>query len=223
MSNIVYVRFSPHRDRRKLTAQLVEAYRDVFAETPWHEWLKCSVCEKYWGVKDRAYLASIGYMHCGVVLVDFWPRMSLVQDLRHEITKTSSCWLALDGNTVVGFTWGYPVDFKTLESKLDVPVENTFIQFFSSTNIKIAYQDEVGVLVPYRGMKIAKELIARRNEDFVKQGLEVGVVRTRKFPEPSKTYLWYTQKLDYQTLATYTDGRVVLGRKLAGLQELLHS
>ena len=66
-------------------------------------------------------------------------------------------------------------------------------------------------------------MFVKRLDDFLERGLRVGYVRTRQYPEPSETFLWYTQKLGYQIIATYpnADGRVILSRPLAGLKELL--
>lgn len=220
MKNISFVRYSPHGGDHLLTAQLVECYRDVFADEPWHEWLKCPQCGNYWGIKDRELLASVKFHHCDKPLIDFWSREQVISDLYHEITQLSSCWLTMDKKTVVGFCWGYPITIGELEAKLGVSLN---IQSDSNSAELVAYQDEVGVLSTYRGRKIAKAMISRRLDDFLTQGLKFGVVRTRQNPEPSTTFLWYTQKLGYEILAAYpgNDGRVVLGRRLAGLKELL--
>jgi len=79
-----------------------------------------------------------------------------------------------------------------------------------------------GMLPP----KLAKAMVAERLDDFLEMGLEVGVVRTRRYPEASITFLWYTQKLGYRILASYpdNDGRVILGRWFdPQLQRLLGS
>ena len=222
MENISLVRYAPNNGDYALTAQLVECYRDVFADGPWHEWLKCSKCQKYWGTKDIALLASNKFRHCDVPLVDFYPRNQVVCDLYHEITSEASCWLTLNNGLVIGFCWGYPITVAELEAKLGVSIRK---QLGHGDNEMVAYQDEVGVLSEYRGRKIAKAMVARRLKDFLAQGLKVGVVRTRQTPEPSETFLWYTQKLGYRIIAHYPgeDGRVVLCRELDGLQELMTS
>ena len=222
MDAISYVRYSPHKDSTRLTEQLVEAYREVFSTEPWNEWKKCPTCERYWGQKDARYLQSVEFRHCGVPMVDFWPRETVTQDLFHEITPECSCWVAISDSSIIGFTWGYPIDLNTLEHKLGVPIASSFAHYFGTAE-SIAYQDEVGVTDQYREKKIAKALVAHRHADFLSRGLEVGVVRTRARPMPSVTYLWYTKKLGYKQLAEYPDGRVVLARRLEGLQELLHS
>lgn len=222
MKSVSLVRYSPHNSDHPRTAQLVECYRDVFADGPWHEWLKCPQCQKYWGTKDRGLLVSYKFRHCDTPLVDFWPREQVVSDLYHEITPEASCWLAMDNDRVVGFCWGYPITINDLETKLGVPFSS---KLGCESSNPIAYQDEVGVLSAYRGRKIAKAMVACRLDDFLAQGLQVGIVRTRQSPEPSETFLWYTRKLRYEILAAYPgdDGRVVLGRELNGLKDLLAS
>ncbi len=223
MEKTSFVRYSPRNGEYPLTAKLVECYRDVFADKPWHEWLKCSKCQKYWGIKDRGLLASYGFSHCNTPLVDFWPRDRVISDLYHEITSEASCWLAMDKDMVIGFCWGYPITIADLEAKLGVPFSARL--GYKNNPCLVAYQDEVGVLSAYRGRKIAKAMVSRRLDDFLAQGLRVGIVRTRQSPEPSETFLWYTAKLGYEILATYpgNDGRVILGRELIGLKEMLSS
>ena len=56
---------------------------------------------------------------------------------------------------------------------------------------EVAYQDELGVLLPYRSHGIARQLVTMRQLSFDAQRLTLNIVRTRKSP-PSVTYLWYT-------------------------------
>lgn len=193
------------------TAQLIECYKDVFQDRPWNEWLKCCVCGKYWGTKDREELVQLGFIHCEKPLVDFWTRTEVLGNIRRDLVQDSSCWLAVDQFKVIGFCWGYPMLAGDLEKKLGLefdPTENL-------SGRTIAYQNEVGVLLNYRNFKVAKRLVLKRLEDFLSKGLKYGVVRTRQFPEPSVTYTWYTEKLGYRVIARYpgNDGRVVLGRE----------
>lgn len=220
MGKISLIQYSPQRDNGELTAQIVECYRDVFADAPWHEWLQCSRCKKYWGIKDLGLLVSAGFRHCNMPLVDFWPREHVTHDLQTEITENASCWLAMDGEKVIGFCWGYPITITKLVSKLGIPVDDSLQ---ADRNGLVAYQDEVGVRTSYRGNKIAKTMVLRRLDDFISQGLQFGIVRTRKTPEPSVTFSWYTTKLGFRVLAEYPngDGRVILGREFSGLKELL--
>lgn len=220
MKDISFLRYSPLTSEDRRSAQLIECYREVFADGPWHEWKKCLACGRSWGKKDRALLNSAKFYHCGVPLVDFWSREQVKTDLVHEITSEASCWLALASNKVVGFCWGYPITTDDLEKKLGLPIKS---KLGDKGLGLVAYQDEVGVILPYRGRGIAKAMLEKRLDDFLDQGLEWGIVRTRQSPEASQTFLWYIEKLGYEILSTYPvdDGRVILGRKLAGLKELL--
>ncbi|MFA5870968.1 MAG: hypothetical protein WC842_03740 [Candidatus Paceibacterota bacterium] len=58
-------------------------------------------------------------------------------------------------------------------------------------------------------------MVRARHFNFIDMGAEIGVVRTRKTPEPSNTYLWF-KKLGYDTIASYpmSDGRVILAKEL---------
>jgi len=189
---ISVIRYSPFNGNDYRTSQLVECYRDVFAYMPWNEWLQCSGCHTYWGKSDMSLLASWKYRHCGEPLVDFWSREQVISDLYNNITPDASSWIAMDSDRVVGFCLGYPVTVTDLETKLGIS-----LSFVSCTQnlTTLAYQDDLCVLESYRGRHIAKMMIARRLDDFLLRQLTYGVVRTRQFPEPSITYLWYTQRL----------------------------
>jgi GNAT superfamily N-acetyltransferase len=160
----------------------------------------------------------MGFRHCDEPLVDYWSREQVTADLYHEISPDASCWIAMAGTKVIGFCWGYAAQTPELERKMKISFRE---QLPLVSHKPLAYQDEVGVLKEYRGKKIAKALVGYRLQDFLEQGLEIGVVRTRQTPEPSMTFLWYTEKLGYKILASYPDddGRVILGRSLTGLAE----
>lgn len=210
MKQVIYIQFRCDGSRSDLLAQLVECYRNVFADGPWHEWLKCQCCEKYWGIKDKAELAGQGYQHCGEPVVDFWPRNKVVQDLRQELSENSVCWLAVYDEKVVGFSWAYQIQVHQLEAKLGITFEDV------SCEQTVMYLDDVGVLSEFRDQKIAKEMVRRTKETFLRQNVQICVARTRQSPEPSKLFLWHTEKLGYNVIAHYArgDGRVVLARQL---------
>jgi len=217
MKDISFVRYSVETAATEITSQFVDCYREVFAETPWHEWMKCPNCQKYWGKKDRPLIESWNFNHCEVQMVEFWTKDQVLSDLQHEITSETSCWLALHQEKVVGFCYGYPITVTNLEKKLGIEIGEKIKKQFGN-NTTVAYQDDVGVLTPYRNKKIAKSMVALRLKDFINQGLKIGIVRTREKPEPSVTFLWY-QKIGYEILARYPgdDGRVILGRNLEDL------
>lgn len=211
------VRYNPHHDEG-LTDGLIECYREVFGEEPWNEWKKCSVCGKKWGKQEMPQADGV-FSHCGQRVVDFWPTEVVRSDLLHEITVDASCRLALEGERVVGFCWGYPISPEELGKKLEIGgLANALTRMFGELQV-VAYQDELGVLKEFRGQKLAKDLFRRRLDDFRERGFDVGVIRTKTNP-PSVTYLWFTKKLGYQLVAEYNDadGRVVLARSLVDLR-----
>lgn len=221
MNSITYARHSPHTGEASTTMQVVAAYQSVFGDPPWNEWMRCSVCQSVWGSKDRAQLGRMNFRHCDTPLEEYWPAARVSDDFDHEIGPDASCWLALEDKQVIGFCWGYPVATDVLEKKLAVPLVGPIFERFNVS--VVAYQDELGILSAFRGQKLAKELFLRRHRDFIEKGLCVGIVRTRRLPEPSVTYLWFTEKLGYEVVGEYPDGRVVLARDLHGLEDLLQN
>ena len=50
--------FHPNGINRHLLNNVVACYQQVYAESPWHEWMKCLICKKSWGIKDKERLAQ---------------------------------------------------------------------------------------------------------------------------------------------------------------------
>lgn len=213
------IRFDPHSNHG-LLKRVIGCYRKVFAEAPWHEWKKCPSCGKYWGKKDLKLLQDMEFRHCNYDLEDYWSWEKVEKDLKKEVTSEASCWIAVIDNSVVGFCWGFPIKIDSLEKKVGIEIKANLEENFGKIN-KVAYQDELGVLAPYRGQKIAKRMFIKRHKDFISKGLKIAVIRTREKPEPSVTYLWFTQKLKYKVIASYQDGRVVLATELKNLSRFL--
>ncbi|HLD21297.1 MAG TPA: GNAT family N-acetyltransferase [Patescibacteria group bacterium] len=137
-----------------------------------------------------------------------WSREQVLEDLQHEITPVSSCWLAMKKEQVIGFCWGHPITIAELEKKLGIGTG-------LPGDERVAYQAELGVLENFRGQGIARELFQRRRIDFLRQELVRGVVRTKEGPPPSVTYTWYLHD-GYRVVARYPDGtgRVIMTRRL---------
>lgn len=200
-----------------LLAQIVTCYQSVFADPPWNEWKRCSVCNRQWGRTEwNAWLeANESPMHCGLPVSEFWPAAQVRQDIEHELTPRASCWLALDDGKVIGFCWGYPIALEDLERKLGTSISLRFLwKCGHSPSSEVAYQDELGVLLPYRDHGVARQLVTLRQVDFARKQLSLNVVRTREDP-PSVTYLWYTRE-GYREIGWYDDGRVVLAKSEDG-------
>ena len=212
-----FQRFSLSKNAELLPG-LVRCYQDVFATLPWGEWRKCAVCDTHWGIESSGELEATGFLHCGVPIQAYWPADEVERDLVRELTIPGvSCWLAFDESRIIGFTHGYPVDVCEIDRHLGLDgVGSSIIEAFGSIS-SIAYQDEMGVIAEYRGLKIAAELFRLRNVDFKALGLSTGVVRTMTNP-PTVTYRWYNA-IGYQTVGRYDDngGRVVLARLISDL------
>jgi len=223
MPALKFVRFNPHKNTFLLEG-LIDCYREVFGADPWNEWKKCPICGTKWGTAEKETLRQT---HCGVPIVDFWPKDQVRGDICHEINPEASCWLAVEinedssQNRVVGFCWGYPIGLDELEEKLLLPgLKESVVKKFGRVGDKIAYQDELGLINSYRGKKVAKEMFVLRLQDFLDQGLQIGLVRTKSNP-PTVTYLWF-QRIGYEVVAEYNDldGRVVLARSYENIGQL---
>ncbi len=216
MKKISLIKYSPFEDQ-SLTPRLVQCYRDVFAGKPWNEWLRCPKCGKSWGIDAKDFLLSGNFKHCGISLIDFRTEDEIIFEIQREITADASCRLAIDQNKVIGFCWGFPIMLESMQGKLGQTLDtpNNIDQ-----TTRIAYQSELGILPEYRHQGIAKKLVKQRLLDFLDQELEYGLVRVKQTPKPSVTYLWYT-KLGYSIVGHHSNGRVILGRELDGLERLL--
>lgn len=175
------------------------------------------MCEKKWGVAEQSELAALSFTHCGQPVKEFWPADVVTADITHEITEHTSCWIARNGQTIIGFTWGYPIELDAFEQKMQLPGAAEILYNLFGKDAKFAYQDEIGVLARYRNKGIAKTLFTQRLQDFRSQGMDVGIVRTKTLP-PSVTNLWFT-RLGYEVTQNYndSDGRVIMARSLVGL------
>jgi len=141
---------------------------------------------------------------------EYWPSSVVANDLLHEISPDSSCWLALEGERVVGFCWGYPISSNNLEKKLLLPGLAAKILKHYGEDATVAYQDDMGVLKPYRGQGIARKLFLLRLHGFLQKNLAIGLVRTKADP-PTVTYKWFLS-MGYEVLDRYAspDNRVIL-------------
>lgn len=218
-ADVVVKRFD-HRNGHELLPQIVDCYREVFADGPWHEWKTCPHCGKYWGKKDREALERMSFEHCGHPLVDFWPTEKVANDII-TLPEEASIYVAINDDDVVGFCWGYPISIQELENDLGITFSSDIYDNFGTIE-RVAYQDDIGVKISYRGNGIAKEMFSARLSDFLDQRLEVAIVRTRALPEPSVTYGWFVHKLGYRILKEYPegDGRVILATSLNNLNNV---
>jgi len=201
---------------------LVECYRDAFAWLPWQEWKLCLGCEKKFGKEEENFLMpQLRCPICQQPLVDFWEPKKVKKDIKNELNRLmSSCYLLVEENSekVVGFTWGYAIEAKELEKHLKLPGVAERLKKHYPAEKLFVYQDEIGLHKNYQGKKLGKVLFLAHVLDFVNQGLNISVVRTKTLP-PTVTYPWY-KRIGYKVIQKYNDadGRVILTANFSELK-----
>ena len=170
--------------------------------------------------EEEALITCYQDVFAGYPWFETWSTKDVRATLR-RIPEGASCWIYVDndlrcGPYVMGFTWGFEISDSDLTKMTDPKTVAAFRSKFGGG--RIAYQSELGVLESHRKRGVARELVSRRNQDFLQLGLEIGVIRTKADP-PSVTYQWY-QRIGYEVFYRYDDGthRVLMARKLAGLE-----
>jgi len=220
---VSYFSYSP-LTTPQYTAGLIKCYKRVFAEPPWNEWKRCPRCSKNFGLCDTNALRASGYRCCETPVVDYWPSRTVEEDLRREIGPETSCWLAVSEGKVIGFAYSYPIETKKLSEKLGIELQRP--SRMSSIPAWVNYIDDIGVLPEFQRRGIAKELFGRNVLDLSNapaSRTSVFLARTRQLPQPSNMLPWFVDRLGFKIVAQYieSDGRVILGRRGDGLQQLL--
>ncbi|OHA88505.1 MAG: hypothetical protein A2741_00395 [Candidatus Zambryskibacteria bacterium RIFCSPHIGHO2_01_FULL_43_27] len=203
---------------RHLLSQVVDCYRNVFAEFPWDEWKKCEVCGTKWGISSLEVLSGANYMHCGQEVKDYHSIQRVLEQIQDEVRAETSSWIAMtEYGQVVGFAWAFPITLDALVAKLGRPDLPATISAGWDHQNRIAYLSEIGVLKEFQRRGIATRLAQRRLEEQRDQDLRVGIVRVKRTP-PSVTYTWYSKR-GFQLVSEYGDleDRVILARGLQGL------
>lgn len=198
---------------KNMLSSLIECYKDAFAYKPWQEWKICNNCKKKFGKEDKnKFVLNFKCPNCSQELSDFWTYKQVEKDIKHELNhQLSSCYILTENNiSVVGFCWGYVLDSMELEKHINLPNISKNLQKNFPNLKQFAYQDEIGMIKKYQGKKLAKLLFQARLNDFIKWGVNIGVVRTKTLP-PTVTYLWYL-RLGYKVIQEYNDedGRVIM-------------
>ena len=166
----------------------------------------------------KQIIACYQAVFAGAPWYESWS-VQAVQSLLFKLPKDISCWVALDEEKIVGFCWGYVMSLSDMEKYLKLSIASEFENLFGK-NAVIAYQSDMGLLDEYRNQGVARELFSSRQQDFLDQGLEVALVRTRELPEPSVTHSWFLYKEKYQILKRHeaSDGRCILAKDLRQLK-----
>ena len=210
----------------EIGAQVAQTYRQIFAQHPWYEQVRCVKCEYNNGV-DRQFpfyeaegdtpkcirqIPEDGKCDlCCTALVDYWPEERVLGDFHSDFDKYDFVVVyAKDQatNQIIGFATGFIVAPMDLEKYLRLP---NFTQSITSEGV-IAYLSDLGVLHEFRQKGIARHLRNIRQELIFKQNPNCIIFRTR--PD-SITYRWYTQEDTFQIVDAYgridsSDPRVIL-------------
>jgi ribosomal protein S18 acetylase RimI-like enzyme len=97
---------------------------------------------------------------------EFWPIDQIVSDFKTEMLKTDAvCYLALEQDKIVGFTWGYK---RLVNEKIDEELESPGLADVIIWR-NYFYIDEVAVLSAYRGQGVGRNLVINlcRNSGFL--------------------------------------------------------
>lgn len=173
---ISYHWFNP-RGEKHIIMNFVHCYGEVLKQDLGDCWKKCSICGETWSKKKQAYLDSIAYTHCRKQLEDVWSEDAFVSYVFSRLDPTigATCWLAMDGPLVVGYSWGFSENLNALEERLDAPGLTRFIKRKFGDVEMVAFQDQIGVIEKYRKGGIASVLFSKRLEIFAEADLKVGV------------------------------------------------
>ena len=88
-------------------------------------------------------------------MVPYWPTERVLCDFYKEMSKReAACFVAKDGEAVVGFAWGYEIEMDaSMDEHLDAPGLHILRQGV------FPYLDEVAVSLPYRQRGIGELLV----------------------------------------------------------------
>ncbi len=200
---ITLVKFNPNING-DMRIGIAHCYRQVFAEHPWSEWKKCRTCGKKWGFENIHDLSSLGFIHCGVIVEDFWPIDGVIADFDRENSHDSSCWFLIDHHGhVVAFIWGFSSDISSIRHKVDLDFRHDILG--SVDGNQVAYLDEVGVQANLRGKGLASVLYNAWLKDMLSLGCAAVVARTQGDPKPTVLYHWFLDK-GYEIVGQYPRG-----------------
>jgi GNAT superfamily N-acetyltransferase len=142
----------------KAVRSIVLCYQKAFGGTPWNEGYLCP--HPKCGDAFPFSLQSERCPSCAArgdttLLVEYWPMSRIASDFYREMKKPGAlCFIARDGEVVVGFIWGYRIVVdKDIDDYLESPGLHHLIagDFF--------YIDDVAIVPEYQGRGIGKKLV----------------------------------------------------------------
>jgi len=140
---------------------IVAAYQRTFGGEPWNEGYVCPVCGDIFPL-TQAGGDCPSCVRCGksVLLNEYWPTDKVACDFNREMEKPEAlCLVAEDGDTVVGFIWGYRI---VVDEQLDDYLESPGLSRLISGSF--FYLDDAAVIPEYQFHGIGKKLVAQMLE-----------------------------------------------------------
>ncbi len=148
--------------------QLIQTYKLAFADTPWNEYMKCSLCGVGYGIKEVETVED-SCKKCGdlLELVEFWSDEGIAKDIEFAMSQPDPIILVAELlGEQAGFTWGYRVPFGNFP----------FLRGKISTDA--SYVDELAVRWDMRSRGVGTLLGTRFLGTVAAQGMREVVLRT---------------------------------------------
>jgi GNAT superfamily N-acetyltransferase len=155
--NIIIQQVEPFSDSETVRG-IVAAYQRTFGGEPWNEGYICPVCgDAFPSAKTEVLCPSCAKQGKSVLLVDYWPASKITSDFYREMGKPEAfCLAAKDGESIVGFVWGYRM---VVDEHIDDYLESPGLSRLISGTF--FYLDDVAVVPEYQFRGIGKRLVAR--------------------------------------------------------------
>ena len=146
---------------------VIRIYQSAFAEPPWNEFKKCTLCGINYGIQEVNNRAeNCKKCSCPLALVEFWSQSDIQNDLAFALSQPFYRVLVAESGGLSGFVWGYKLPlfkFPFLEDKVN---ENAH------------YMDEIAVHANARRQGIGKLLGVHYLESVKKTNIPEVILRT---------------------------------------------
>jgi hypothetical protein len=207
---------------------LIYVVKAVFAEKPWSQHKKCSVCGKHWSSGERA-----PWFHCRKLVRSFWKDQEIRAMFTEAVTSPSgtafiatetdtyyeSTWIGWDnytwettGEFLRGFIWGFAESPRSVQQRIDQKGSLFFASLAPDT--QVGYLSAIGVKKKFRQKHVAEQLFTQWEESVISRGATCLVLRTHT---ESPMYTWMLRK-GFEMVDTYETEdqpwRVIMAKKL---------
>jgi GNAT superfamily N-acetyltransferase len=155
--NISMHQIEPFSDQETVRG-IVAAYQRTFGGEPWNEGYVCPVCRDIFPLTQAGGDCPLCVQRGkSVLLNEYWPTEKVFSDFNREMEKPEAlCLVAKDGDTVVGFIWGYRI---VVDEQLDDYLESPGLSQLIGGSF--FYLDDAAVIPEYQLHGIGKKLVAR--------------------------------------------------------------